>query len=163
MGRKFYPADFPGNSPRIQRMAVTAAQTFKAGALVLTSAAGTISECGADPATITGVALQDAFSGPGYNAADTPTVVTGRDSDISVAIATRDTIFSGRGINGGTDPVIPLQTHIGETYGVAKTGDDWVIDFAEVTTMSVEVVDIDLTMGTNMFFFKFRESFLDQP
>ena len=166
MGRIFYPTESFGKVPQIRRMPVLAAQTFKAGALVILTGAGpgTISECGLDPASITGVALQDAFSGPGYNAADNPTVVTGRDIDISVAVANRDTIFSGRAVNGATDPVIPLVTHIGETYGVLKTGaGEWVIDITEVTVMSIIIVDIDLNLGTNLFFFKFREAFLQQP
>jgi hypothetical protein len=37
---------------------------------------------------------------------------------------------------------VPLQTHIGEQYGVAKVGNDWVIDFAETVAKVVEITDI---------------------
>lgn len=163
MGRRFNIARLPTGTPNIISVRVTAAQTFKKGALVVDTAAGTVSECGADPARIYGVALEDAFSKPGGTGiANSPSIITGgTNNECSVAVADRMTVFSGRAVNGGTDPVIPLQTHIGETYGVVKVGNDWVIDMAEVTTMSVTIVDIDV--DNNLFLFKFREAFLALP
>ena len=125
MGRIFYPSDTLGKIARIQYIDLAPAQTFKNGALVLVNANGLLAEVGADPVKITGVALQDANSGPGYNAADNPTVITGRGLGVSVAIANRDTIFSGRGVNGGVDPVLPLQTHV--LYGLSGSAFNQVV------------------------------------
>lgn len=161
MARGFNIARLPTGTPNIESIAYTAGQTFKVGALVIDTAAGTVSECGADPAAILGVALQGAGTGPGFDNAGTPSVVTGQRTEVSVALADRTTVFSCRGVNGGTDPVTPLQTHIGETYGVAKVGNDWVLDLAEVTVMSCKVVDIDI--DNKIFFVKFREAFLSLP
>jgi hypothetical protein len=139
-----YARGYNNAAPRVQSIAYTTGQTFKAGALVLLTAAGEVSECAADPAAVLGVALQGAGTGPGFDLPNSSvtTVVTGRAQEVSVLIADDETQFYARGVNGGTDPVLPLQTHIGEQYGVAKVGNDWVIDFAETTAKVVEIVDI---------------------
>lgn len=161
MGRSFNLARTPSGTPNTQSIVVTAAQTFKKYALVVDTAAGTVSECGADPASVLGVSMAAAFSGLGYDMANSPSVVTGRSAETVIAIADRSQIFSCRGVNGATDPVTPLQTNIGELYGVAKVGDDWVLDLAEVTTTVCEVVDIDIDQ--KIFFVKFREAVLALP
>lgn len=161
MARGFNLARTPSGTPNTQSIAVTAAQTFKKGALVIDTAAGTISECAADPAAVLGVAQMDAFSGLGYDMANSPTVITGRSNECVVAIADRSQIFSCRAINGGTDPVTPLQTNVGEQYGVAKVGDDWVLDIAEVVAVVCEIVDVDI--DNKIFFVKFLESVLALP
>jgi hypothetical protein len=167
MGRKMNTARFPGSgtgAPEVQVLTYTAGQTFLPYALVVAAAAGTIEECGADPASILGVALGGAARNPGYGMANDAQTgfVTGRLAEVPVAIANRSTVFSARGVNGGTDPVIPLATHITEQYGVAKTaGGDWVIDFAETVAVAVEIVDIDV--DNNFFLFKFLEDVLQRP
>jgi len=161
MGRSFNIGRTPSGTPNSQSIAVTAAQAFKKGALVVDTAAGTVSECGADPVSVLGVAMADAFSGLGYDMANSPTVVTGRSNETVIAIADRSQIFTCRGVNGATDPVTPLQTNIGEVYGVAKVGTDWVLDLAEVTTTVCEIVDIDVDL--KIFFVKFREAVLALP
>lgn len=164
MARGFNTARRTGTTvPRVQSMAYATGQTFKAGALVVKNSAGEVVECGADPASVEGVALQGAGTGLGYdlpNSSQT-VVVTGRSQEVSVAIADDEQEFSGRAVNGGTDPVLPLLTHIGEQYGVAKVGNDWVIDMAEVTAKVVEITDIDA--GTNMFLFKIIDSVRNRP
>lgn len=167
MGRKFNTARFPlagSGAPEIQEMEYTAGQTFIYGALVLIEAAGTIAECGADPTTVLGVSMTSAGVGPGYDMANASTTqfVTGRKATASVAIANRNTVFSCRGINGGTDPVTPAVTNIDEQYGVAKTaGGDWVLDIAETSAKVVEIVDIDV--DNKIFFVKFLEAVLQRP
>lgn len=165
MGRIFQPARNPGAgvaAPNILSGAYTTGQTFKKGAVLVQTAAGTLSESGADPtADIAGVALEGAGTKPGYDMANSSQIlqVTGRVQEVSYAKAKAGTVFSGRGINGGTDPVIPLQTHIHEQYGVAKTAaGEWVIDLAETTAKVVEIVDIDVDQ--KIFFFVFIESIL---
>lgn len=161
MGRSFNTGRIPsGEAFSILSIAVTAAQTFKKGALVKQTAAGTISERTAVGDKVSGVALQDAFSGYGSAAANAPTVITGQNLEASVAIADAVSVFSCRGINGGTDPVTPLQANIGVSYGVAKTGGgDWVLDIANVTNLVCEVVDIDADQ--KIFFVKFNVAFRD--
>lgn len=161
MARGFVLARTPSGTPNVQAMLVTAAQTFAKGALVIDTAAGTISECGADPANVLGVALQGAFTGPGNNNADTPVVITGQMKDCSVAIADRSQIFSCRGVNGATDPVTPAVTNIGESYGSAKVGTDWVLDIAEVTVKQWHIVDVDV--DNKIFFVKILEAARSLP
>lgn len=164
MPRGFNVAKVPnGEAPQVQSLKYATGQTFTNRALVVDNANGEVVECGADPVSVLGVAMQGAGTGPGYQLAnsDVTAVVTGRNQEVSVAIADRSTIFSARGVNGATDPVIPLQTHIGEQYGVAKVGTEWVIDFAETVTKVVEIVDIDI--DGNFFLVKFLEAVLARP
>lgn len=156
MGRKIQPARMIGpHAPSVISVAYTTGQTFKKGALLTYVAAGTVSECGADPATVAGVALEGAATKPGWDAANSPTQVTGRVQEVSMGVADRITIWSMRGINGGTDPLTPTQTMINEQYGSAKVGEDWVLDQAEVTVKQWEIVDIDA--DNKIFFCKFIE------
>jgi hypothetical protein len=162
--RGFNPARRTGTTvPRVQSMVYATGQTFKDGALVVKNANGEIVECGADPAAVEGVALAAVGTGYGYGLpnSDVTNVVTGRLQELPVAIADGEQEFSARAINGATDPVLPLQTHIGEQYGVAKVGDDWVIDMAEVTTKVIEITD---TMPeTNRFLCKFLATVRGRP
>lgn len=161
MGRSFNTGRMPsGEAPNILSIAITAAQTFKKGALVKQTAAGTISERVGVTDKVTGVALQDAFSGYGSSAANAPTIITGQNLEASVAIADGVTVFTCRGVNGGTDPVTPVQANIGVVYGVLKTGGgDWVLDLANVTNLVAEVVDIDADQ--KIFFVRFTAAFRD--
>lgn len=167
MGRRFVPARRTGTTiPRVQACVTTAAQTFKWGAPVATVAAGTISEVGADPTIILGVALQDAFSGPGNNEANANKTVftTGQKDLCSVALADREQEFSGRMVNAGAT-VAPLQTHIDQQYGIVKIGDDWCIDETEVASPVLEITDIVEAQGGDPGFhiFKFLETDLERP
>lgn len=162
MGRRIQPARMIGTGvPSVLSGGYTTGQTFKRGALIVFAATGLLSECGADPALVSGVALEDAGSKPGWDAANSPAQITGRVQEVSYAVADRHTVFSMRGINGGTDPLTPTQTMIDEQYGVAKVGNDWVLDQAEVAAPVFEVVDIDI--DNKIFFCKFLESKISLP
>lgn len=167
MARGFQYARGAKTVPYVQSCAYATGQTFLKGALLVKNSAGEVVECGADPAAVYGVAAQDAGSGLGYGAANSAqtTVVTGRSQEVSVVVADRTSQFSARAVNGGTDPVIPLQTHIDEQYGVVKVGNDWVIDMAETTAKVVEIVDIVEPQGgqAGMFICKFLEAVLGSP
>lgn len=164
MGRIFQPARNAKTVPQVQSVAYATGQTYLKGALVVDNTNGESTECGVDPASIWGVALEACGSkiGYGYANPNETTVVTGRVQETSIAIADRDTQFSGRGVNGGTDPVVPLLTHIGEKYGVTKVGNDWVIDFAK-TAGSARVIITDIRPEDNTFLFKFLEANLARP
>jgi hypothetical protein len=160
MGRSFQTGRFPsGEAPSVLEVAYANGQTFTKGALLKLNADGTVSECGADPALIYGVALEAAGSRPGFSAANNPLLVQGGMQVVSVAVADRTTVFSCRGVNGGTDPVTPAQTNIGEDYGCLKVGTDWALDLAEVTTKQWRIVDIDV--DNKVFFVKIIQAFMD--
>lgn len=163
MARGFNLGRLPSGTPNIVSYKYTASQTFKKGALVVDVAAGTVSECGADPASVLGVALEAAGSKPGGTGiANSPSYITGgSNNEVSVCIADRSQVFTCRGVNGGTDPSTPAQTNIGEEYGVAKVNDDWVLDLAETTAKVCEIVDIDIDQ--KLFLVKFREAVLALP
>ena len=161
MGRTFQPARMtPGVVPAVLWPQVTVGQTFTKGAL-LVLAAGKVSECAANPASVYGYAGQAAFSGYGYQSANAniTTQITGQGSNISVIVADRITQHSGRMVNGGTDPVVPAITDIGVGYGVLKVGNDWVVDQSNTTQKVVKIEDIDTTL--NLVYFKFLDAVLN--
>lgn len=123
---------------------------------------GEIAEAGANPTlgTIVGVALAPANSNPGYNAANTPTVSTGRFRGISVARANRQTYFCGYLTNGSSTRIAPVQADIGNAatgYGITAYSQIWTVDKNKVTTDGrVLIYDIDLNW--NGVIFKFLEA-----
>ena len=166
MGRRFTPARWAGATiPVTQSMTYTAAQTFKRGAVLIfaSGGAGTVEEGSTDPTPIVGVSAEPAASKPGYEIGHSSFVTsyTGRVAEVSVWRANRQTIFSGRAVNGSTDPVTPTQSHIDEVYGILKSSNDWVIDISETSNTRIEIVDVDIT--ELMFFFKFMEAHLATP
>ena len=166
MGRIFQAARTPpGTVPEIRARTITAAQTFTKGAVLIETAGptGAVSEAAADPTTVLGVAAEAAFTKPGNEFGHSSQLlqVTGTINEVSFYAANRSTVFSGRMISGATDPVTPALTDIGVNYGIAKTGDDWVVDQAETVTVSVCIVDIDI--DTKTVYFKFLEAVLANP
>lgn len=161
MGRKINAArTVSGNVPRITSRKYANGATFKEGALlVLTN--GVVDECAADPTKVTCVAAEGADTRPGYQAANSPSVVTGTVQEVSAYDANDDTIFSMRGQDGGGDNAIPAQTDIGVSYGVVKVGNDWILDKTETTAKVFTVVDIDIDQ--KIFFCKFIASVQSLP
>lgn len=149
--------------PRIQALRYATGQTFKAYAFVVNNTDGEVIECADAATTILGLALQGAGTGPGYDLPDASrtVVITGTNQEVSVALADREQEFSMRGVNGATDPVLPLQTHIGEQYAIKKVVNDWVIDFSNTTDKAVEITDI--FADDNFFAVKVLESVLARP
>lgn len=126
-----FPVQVMGNYPpdRVRHINVTAGQTFITGAMVVLSS-GAVSECGADPATWTGIAMAPASVGLA-----TPESIYGGDK-IPVFIATPlDTFF----VASATTPV--YATHIGVAYGVVKST-NWLLDTSETTATIWEVIDV---------------------
>lgn len=167
MPRFFIPARLQtGGAPEVQEMVYDSAATFARGALMSVASDGEVTEASADPTSIIGVALHKNGVGPGRNLEndDDYVVRTNVSNLVGIAIANRSAIFSGQAVNGGTDPVTPLLTHIGEEYGVVKRSDGtWAIDMAETTTKVVHIVDIDTTRENKIFLFKFLEAVLARP
>jgi len=166
LGRIFRPGKFAGaTAPDTQSMVYTTGQTFLSGAvLVYDGVTGKVIEGGADPTLIAGVSADKAAGKPGFSMSQDSSVVarTGTVEEVSVHKANRQTEFSGRMVNGGTDPVTPVQADINKVYGLLKTaGNDWVVDQAETVNTRVEIVDIDV--DSKIVFFKFMEAHLGQP
>jgi hypothetical protein len=154
-GRFISPARTTGTGvPEVSAVELAASQTFIRGALVFVNGSGLLEECSADPGTVKGIALADANTAPGEQAANNPLVITGLVNAVSVATANPSTIFSCRGVNGGTDPVTPSLGNIGVQYGAVKTGDGtWALDLADTSNVVFVVVDIDIEQ--KVFFVKF--------
>jgi len=155
MGARFITAARTvGNGvPAIQSFVCDSSATFIRGAAVVVASDGELEACGADPTVIAGFAAAAASTAPGYDAANSPNVVTGRSNVVSVYLADANTVFSGRGVNGGTDPSTPTLSNIGESYGLkADANGIWTVDLAEVTTKTATIVDVDIDQ--KIFFFK---------
>ena len=134
-----------GGAPVTRAYVADAAATFIRGAAVLIDTDGEIIECSADPTVILGFTAAANLSAPGYDAANSPTVITGRQNEVVVYLGESTNIFACRGVNGGTDPVTPATTNIGESYGILKDANGvWTLDLAETTVKSMTVVEIDV-------------------
>lgn len=105
-------------------MPVTAAQTFKKGALCVLST-GLLVECGANPAVINAIALCDASVG-----LDSRGSIYG-GTNIPVIVPQPDTVFK---LSSTTTPV--FATHVGVVYGVTKVGNIWQLDISKTGTMA---------------------------
>ena len=164
MGRIVIPARTPGSSgaPDTVSMFYTTGQTFLKGAVLIPDAAtGRVIEGASAAVTIVGVALEAAGSKPGreLNFDSQVAVRTGVVQEVSVAKGNRLTVFSSRMINGGTDPVTPVQADIDKKYGLIRTAaGEWAVNQADVTTVAVIVIDADF--DNKIVFWKFLEAVL---
>lgn len=161
--RGFAPGSWPGGTaPNIIGYNPLAAQAIVNGSLVVLTA-GLLNLCGANPASILGVALQAIDTNPGFNLPyqSQTTVITGRSSKIPVALARGITIFTCRGVNGGTDPVIPVQTDVGVSYDVVNTAGIWNLNTASTANARVTVVDIDV--AERIFYVRFVAANVQTP
>ena len=121
-----YPPD------RIKYFPVLAGQTFITGALVV-YASGTITECGADPTSILGIALAPASvglasAGSIYGGTNIPVFILDPEDVIVMASA--------------TTPV--YATHVNVAYGLVKST-NWLIDVSETTTTSIKAIDVSIS------------------
>lgn len=144
--------------PLIQSVPYANGQTFKQGAtLVWGAGTGTVTETAADPQSIAAVAAEAAGSRPGFDAANSPTVVTGRKQEVSAFIVDREEIFAIDGSADGTTLYTPLIGDLGKLYGLAKDANGtWYLDTTETTTTSLIVVDIDV--DTKTMYVKFKSA-----
>ena len=103
-----------------------ASETFKKGA-VLGLASGLLSELGADPTNILGVALAD-----GQNVTTNP-----RNE---VALAKPGALFIAN-LSGAS---VTAQTDLGTKYGLVKVGTNWHVDKTDTTNTRVVVRSVDV-------------------
>lgn len=151
--RGFAPARRTGGTvPRVDDGLYKTGEAIKQGSLVLLDGNGEYTVFGGGTnAIVRGVALEAAGTKKNYgepNASQT-IFATGRRQAVSVAIADTEQEFSARQEDGSGNIVAPLQTHIGESYGVAVDSDgQWFIDRSETTTKIVVITDIVEAQGS---------------
>lgn len=119
-----------GGGPAIRTIKHADAATFVLGDVVKYASGeltiATVSETGA---VIVGVAAQSVNSNPGYNAANSPTVVTGKSQTVSVWLADRLNVFKATLVNNSDVSVACTQANVGISYGFRKiSAGYWAID-----------------------------------
>ena len=140
----------PGQVPATQSIQYATGQTFKKGAvLALTSGQVVAATAPVTGATIYAVALEPVASKPGYDAANSPTVITGLVQEVSSVRADSVTVFSSEVVNGSDTRITPTQALIGVDYGFRIDANGiWVLDTSLTTTnASARVVDFDADKG----------------
>lgn len=115
---------------------VTAGQTFLAGEPVAVSAAGTLSEAGDDPSTISGIACHR-----------TPTNLIGGSagvgSRVTVYRISKDQVYKTKNFatDGAGTAVVPALTNIGDQAGLTLASGVWSVDTGTANLL-VEVVGV---------------------
>jgi len=127
--------------PLIREVPVNAGATFVANELVFYTSPD-INVCGADPASILGIALAPASAKTLYYEN-----ISGVGNKIPVAILAPDVVV---GMSSATTPAV---THLFSLFGVEKTGNNWRLDITEVGATRATVVGIDIANG--IFYVKF--------
>ena len=152
MSLRMYPARTgPGSVPLITYAQYDDADAIVNGS-VLVFDAGEYALAGADPTLIAGVALQDKDTAPGYQAANNPTEITGREQKISIAVADKNTTFWALLTETDGVPIAPVQADVGAQYGITAVSGIWYVDKDKTTTSArVLVVGIDLERGGVFF------------
>jgi uncharacterized glyoxalase superfamily protein PhnB len=143
--------------PLIQSQKYKTGEAIIKGSLLAEDANGElILHLGGTNKAVVGIALEAADSRPGFDAANSPTVVTGRKQELSYVVADLETVFSAQLTgDGGATITTAAQTHVGEEYGVVKDADGiWYIDTTETVTKIFDIVDFDADL--NVVFVKFR-------
>lgn len=145
--------------PRIISGKYKTGEAIIKGSVLQKDANGELIVSAADPAnSVAGVALEAAGSklNAGEPFASKTVVATGRVQEVSYVVADTEQEFSGRMENGG-NVVAPLQTHIGEEYGIAKDADgEWFIDETETVAKVVRITDIVEAHGPQAGFHLFK-------
>lgn len=143
------------SSPDIRSVGYANGQTFLQGA-PLVSTLGVVSECAANPVSICGFAAEPAGSKAGYNAANSPTVITGRVQEVSMYTVFNSQLFTAWLVNASAVLVAPtvadIQTAIGLSKQVIQGVSTWVADKA--ATACIQIIDVDVDLG--IVFFKVR-------
>lgn len=164
MPRTIIPARLSGlGAPEVQSVKYTTGQTFKIGTPVTLSSGEVVTDTSPiTGATVFGFAAENVASKPGYDAANSPTVVTGRVQEVSVYRANRQTVFSGQLVNNSATAVTPAQTDIGVNYGLKDYSGYWYVD-KNLTAANATVTIVDIDADRGIVFFKVMEARLQAP
>lgn len=177
MGRLFQPAQLTADAgvPNVVWQEHKASETFTIGAVLIEDGTtGDVKEAANGVKTgIWGVSLQPAYSSPGNQLAFSNLInatygVTGLQRKVSMAVANSSTVFSGRMVNGGTDPVTPAQTDIGLSYALIITSvggiNEWTVNQADTATNPcVFIVGVNIDAQAPIVYFKFIATALAHP
>lgn len=148
----------PGTTaPQTSPITYANGQTFLQGSpLVLTN--GVASECAANPTSIYGFAASPYNGGAGFQMANTPTQVTGRNQDVPCFLANSGQEFTSNLVNGSAVLVTPALADIGTSVGLSKQTiggvATWVVDKA--ATACLMITDIELDAGAGTVYFKIK-------
>ncbi|KKM07085.1 hypothetical protein LCGC14_1737460 [marine sediment metagenome] len=152
--RIIIPARFPGGGiPEIVSYQYTGSNIVKGSVVEFSS--GQVTIMSSTPSSgIVGIALEDQASKPGFEPShdSLTTVYTGRVSEVSVAIANLQTVFSAGFVSG----TVPAISHIGGTRPLVLDTGIWRVSLSASGTDAVTVVDVDV--DEQIVFFKFLES-----
>lgn len=143
----------PGSVPSVVYGKYADAATSIVQGSVLIFSSGTYDVAGTDPALIAGVALQAQDTAPGYQAANNPNPITGRERKISVAVADRTEVFSATLTNNSSTRIAPVQADIGAQYGITAYSGVWTVDKNKTTT-AARVSIVGINTETNEVYFK---------
>lgn len=106
------------------RLPLAAGQTFLNGALVVLDASKNVTECGADPASIYGMALEPANKDPEGAYCIVAPAIEGKFFWMPCSSA-------------------PAQANVSKNYGVVKDADGiWCVDFTDTTNTRVFVHEV---------------------
>lgn len=157
--RPFRVAKFISEASDVLSGAYKTSEAIVTGSVLLIDSNGELTVAGVDPAVIDGISLEPAASKPGWDAANSPTVITGRVQEVSYSIANRVTTYSGRLEDGSGNLVTIAQTHKDEEYGVTKDSGDntWYVNTAK-TGADARVRIIDVDVDRQLILFKFLEA-----
>jgi hypothetical protein len=152
MTQVMYPArNGPGGVPLIRYGLYEDAAPIVIGSVLIFDT-GQYDIAGANPALIAGVALQAADTAPGYQAANNPVPITGRERKIAVAVADKNTTLWATLTNGSAVRIAGVTADIGAQYGITAYSGVWTVDKAKTAgDARVQIVDIDTERGGVFF------------
>lgn len=151
-------------TPSIQHRTIGAAQTFKIGAPLKSSAGLAVEATSAADAAANLIGFSNTIpeSTFGFGAADSPATVTGRENTVAVIVGNRSTVFYGQISTGTSALVAPAVSDIGVAYGLVKQADGyWTVNRSDTTNLAVTVTAIDTSVdGPGRVYFKIRQASL---
>jgi hypothetical protein len=145
--------------PEIQSLLYTGTSIVLGSLLKWSSGSVDVADTNEDE--IVGLALQAYATAPGYDAANSPATITGREAKISVVRPNQQTTFLATLTTGSSATTVPAQANVGVQYGITAYSGIWTIDVAKTgADARVEVVGFDTTLYGGVVFFKFLAAYL---
>jgi len=150
-------------APLVQSVKYTTGQTFVGGAALILSSGEVIEDTSPiTGATVFGFAAEKVASKPGYDAANSPTVVTNRVQEVAVYRANAQTVFSGALVNNSATVIAPAQTDIGVNYGLKAYSGIWCVD-KNLTAGNATVTIVDIDIDNKIVYFRVMAARLQAP
>lgn len=147
--------------PAMMTLPTATGQTFKTGEFLKYDGSGNVIVCTADPGSgsIVGISLQPADTNPGFQAANTPATITGRNQTVTIAIPNDNTIFAAQFTNNSSTVIAPALTDVGVQYGITAYTGVWTVDKSK-TGGSARVTIVGVDVVQQLVFFRIISSFL---